>query len=122
MARRLKRDKRWGLLKLGFFVCAFVSVFTLIWLGTAVVGLEYELSQMEGQKKALVNQGKLISAEMAKIFSVGMVDKVALEQLGMSLPNRENIFFVKRATGAAPYKASAKSFSALRNTSSDSID
>ncbi len=120
MARRLKRDKRWGLQKLGFFVCAFVSVFTLIWLGTAVVGLEKELNKMEGRKKALVNQGKLISAEMAKIYSVGMVDKVALEQLGMSLPKREKIFFVKRSTGAAPYKASAKSFSALSNTSSDS--
>lgn len=122
MARRLKRDKRWGLLKLGFFVYAFVSIFTLIWLRTAVVGLEHNLSQMKGQKKALVNQGKLISAEMAKIYSVGMVDKVALEQLGMSHPKREKIFFVKRATGAAPYKASAKSFSALPSTSSGSMD
>ena len=122
MARRFKRDKRWGLQKLGFFVCAFVSVFTLIWLGTAVVGLEKELNQMQGRKKALVNKGKLISAEMAKICSVGSVDKVALEKLGMSLPNRERIYFVKRATGAAPYKASAKSFSALCNTRSDSVD
>ena len=122
MARRLKRDKRWGLLKLGFFICVFVSIFTLIWLRTAVVGLEHNLSQMKGQKKALVNQGKLISAEMARIYSVGSVDKVALEKLGMSLPNRGKIYFVKRATGAAPYKASAKSFSALGNTSSDPVD
>ncbi|MEK7224960.1 MAG: hypothetical protein AAB221_04670 [Bacteroidota bacterium] len=122
MARRLKRDKRWGLLKLGFFVCVFVSIFTLIWLSTAVVDLEKNLSQMKGQKRALVNQGKLISAEMAKIYSVAMVDKVAVEQLGMSHPNRGKIFFVKRATGAAPYKASAKSFLALPNTSSGSMD
>jgi len=122
MARRLKRDKRWGLLKLGFFICVFVSIFTLIWLRTAVVGLEHNLSQMKGQKKALVNQGKLISAEMAKIYSVAMVEKVAVEQLDMSHPRREKIYFVRRATGAAPYKASAKSFSALPNTSSGSMD
>ncbi len=60
--RRLKRNKRWGLLKVSFFICILIGVFTIIWLRTAVVNLEYELSQLTEQKNELNREGKLLLA------------------------------------------------------------
>lgn len=109
MRRRLKRDKRYGLLKFSFFLYTLLGVFALIWLRTAVVNLEYELSQMEKQKVGLIREGKLISAEKAYLYSAREVEGVAIKQFAMSLPKRENIFFVKKINEAAPYKASISS-------------
>ncbi len=107
--RRLKRNKRWGLLKFGFFICIFIGAFTLIWLRTTVVNLEYELSQLTDQKKELNREGKLILAEKAGFYSAERVEEVAIKRLGMSLPKREKVVFVKKTTGAIPYRVSAKS-------------
>lgn len=107
--RRLKRNKRWGLLKFGFFICIFIGVFTLIWLRTAVVNLEYELSQLLEQKKELNREGKLILAEKAGFYSAERIEEVAIKRLGMSLPKREKVVFVKKTTGAIPYRVSVKS-------------
>ncbi len=107
--RRLKRNKRWGLLKFGFFICIFIGVFTLIWLRTTVVNLAYELSQLTDQKKELNREGKLILAEKAGFYSAERVEEVAIKRLGMSLPKREKVVFVKKTTGAIPYRVSAKS-------------
>ncbi len=107
--RRLKRNKRWGLLKFGFFICIFIGVFTLIWLRTTVVNLEYELSQLIEQKKELNREGKLLLAEKAGFYSAERIEEVAIKRLGMSLPKREKVVFVKKTTGAIPYRVSAKS-------------
>lgn len=107
--RRLKRDKKWRLLKFSFFLYTLIGVFVLIWLRTAVVNLEYELSQMEKQKAVLIREGKSISAEKACLYSAREVEGVAIKQFAMSLPKRENIFFVKKINEAAPYKAAISS-------------
>lgn len=105
-ARRLKRNKRWTLAKFCFSLYVFIGAFTLIWLRTTVANLGYELSQLENQKMALLREGKLFSAERANLYSAGKIEEIAIKDLGMSFPKRDKIFFVKRTTGAAPYKAS----------------
>lgn len=106
--RRLKRNKRWKLIKFAFFLCVFISVFTLIWLRTMVVNLEYELSQLGKQKMELMMEENLVSAEKANSYSMEKIEENAIKRLGMSLPKREKIFFVKKTTGAAPYRVSTK--------------
>ncbi len=108
-ARRLKRNKKWRLIKFTFSLCLFIGVFVLIWLSTTVVNLEYELNQLGKQKMELLREGRLVSAEKANFYSMEKIEVVAIKRLGMSLPKREKIFFVKKTTGAAPYKASIKS-------------
>ncbi len=106
---RLKKNKKWGLLKFGFFLCLFLGVFSLIWLRTTVVNLEYELSHLGKQKTDLIREGKIILAKRANAYSIENIEKVAIHELGMDLPEREKVFFVTRAAGAAPYKVSIKS-------------
>lgn len=109
--RRLKRNKRWKLIKFTFFLCVFIGAFALIWLSTTVINLEYELSQLGKQKMKLMSEGRLVSAEKENFYSMEKIEKIAIKRLGMSLPKREKIFFVKKTTSAAPYKVFTKSVS-----------
>lgn len=109
--RRAKRDKRWKLIRFAFFFCVFLGVFTLIWLRTTVVDLEYELSDLERQKVALIREGRLFSAEKANVYSIEKIEETAVKRLGMKVPERDQIYFVQQTTGAAPYKVSARSLS-----------
>lgn len=120
--RRLKKNKRWTIIKFCFFLYVFIGVFALTWLRTTVVNLEYDLSQLGDQKMALVREGRLLSAERASLYSVGKIEEVAIKELGMSFPKREEIFFVKKTTGAAPYKVFIKSVSESSRTDSELRD
>ncbi|MBI4681107.1 MAG: hypothetical protein HY753_07915 [Nitrospirae bacterium] len=117
-ARRLKKDKRWAFKKFCILSYIVMSFFTLVWLRNEVVSLEKEIGQMESKKTKLVRVAALASAERANLYSVGKIEAVAMNQLGMNVPNRESIFIVKKTTGAAPYKASVEATSELNRTES----
>ncbi len=104
--RRGKKDKKWILMKFGFFSCFAVSIFALVWLRTAVVNLEYKVGELDKQKVELVREKKLVIARRASFYSAKKIEDMAIKRLGMRLPERENIFFVKRTKGAGPYRAS----------------
>ena len=114
--RRLKKDKRWAVIRFCFFAYIFMGIFALICLRTKVVSLEYELGQLENQKIELMRETQKLSAERASIYSVGKIEKVASKKLGMGFPERERVFFVERTEGPAPYRASVKS-----DTNNDSL-
>ncbi len=104
--RRVKKDKKWILMKFGLFSYIVVSIFALIWFRTTVVNLEYKLGELDKQKVELVREKRLVTARRASFYSAKKIEDMAIKQLGMSLPERENIFFVKRTTDAGPYRAS----------------
>ncbi len=52
---------------------------------------------------------KLLAAEKEKIYSVENIERSALE-VGMQAARREDVIYVKRVPGAAPYKVSGKLF------------
>jgi cell division protein FtsL len=105
---RMKKNARWKLMQYAFFIWVFISVFALICLRTEVVNLEYELGELGKQKVVLVREGKSVTAEKARFNSMEKIEKVAVERFGMSLPQRDNIFFVKRTRGAAPHTVSIR--------------
>lgn len=106
ISKRLKRKKRWTLLKFGLGLYIAAGIFALIGLRTAVVNLEYHIGDLNKQKVALIRQSKSLSAQRAGFYSSKMIEDVATQKLGMSLPDRQKVFFVKRETGASPYKVS----------------
>lgn len=108
-ARRLKKNKRWSVIKFGFLLYFFVSIFTLVWLRTAVLNLEYGVSQLQKQKNSAIKDKKLLSAERAGFYSMKNIEETAMKDLGMSLPEREKVFFVKRIPAAGPYGVSIRS-------------
>jgi len=104
--KRTKRKKRWILVKCGLALYIVAGMFALIGLRTAVVSLEYEIGKMNKQKVALIRQSKSLLAKRAGFYSSKMIEAVATQKLGMRLPERKNVFFVKREVGASPYKVS----------------
>lgn len=105
-SKRLKRKKRWTLLKFGLGLYLAAGMFSLIGLRTAVVNLEYQIGDLNKQKVALIRQSKSLSAQRAGFYSSKTIEDVAVQKLGMTLPERQNVFLVKREAGASPYKVS----------------
>lgn len=108
-SRRARRDIKWKLTKFAFTLCFLALIFSLIWFRTTTVSFEYELAQYSKQRIDLVKEEKMVLAEKANGYSVERIEGVAIKKLGMRLPDREKVYFVKQTTGAAPYKVSTKS-------------
>ncbi len=104
--RRIRRTGGWFLLRLCLLLYLVICVFALIWLRTTIVNIEYELGELNTQKVALLREEKLLMANRASIYSTMKIEYIATERLGMNLPDRENIFYVKRTKGAEAHMAS----------------
>lgn len=105
--RRVKRDIRWKMAGYVFSLSLFLGIFALISLRTAIVNLTYEISSLESQREELVRTQRFLETEKARAYSVENIEMSA-KKFGMDVIKRENIIYVRRVTGAAPYKASGK--------------
>ncbi len=107
--KRIKNSKKKGtLLKLGFFVYLGFCLFATVWLRAAVVNFEYEIGALNELRSDLTREKKMVLAHRASTYSLEKIENVAMHRLGMTLPERENVYFVKRTNVAAPYRASIK--------------
>lgn len=108
-SRRVKYSKKNGVvLKLAFYLYIVFSLFATVSLRTAVFNLEYELGEMDRLRAGLVGERKMIVAQRANYYATQRVEDVAIKRLGMTLPDRENVFFVSETAVAGPYRASMK--------------
>ena len=108
MRKRTKKGMRRFLFKSCVVLCLLCGVFVLVWLRTAVTNLEYEIGQLEKEKVESIRYGKAVRAERARLYSVERVEKVAIKKLGMTLPDREKVFFIKRNRDVVPYPVAMK--------------
>jgi hypothetical protein len=107
--KRVKNSKKRGvLLKSGFFLYFGFCLFATVWLKAAVVNMEYEIGKLGDLHTGLIREREMGSAQRASFYSHEKIEKAAIKRLGMSLPERENVFFVKRTPAAAPFRASIK--------------
>ncbi|MBI4654141.1 MAG: hypothetical protein HY752_04010 [Nitrospirae bacterium] len=116
ITRRLKKNKRIGFIKVGWLLYMFASIFTIIWLRTAVFNLEYKVWQLQKDKDTVMRERKLTSAERVSLSAMKRMEEVAIKDFGMGPPKRENVFFVKKIQGPRPYEASTKSASELASS------
>ncbi|MBI4826819.1 MAG: hypothetical protein HY807_10440 [Nitrospirae bacterium] len=104
MTTRRSKKKKWTLLKFSLFIYFVAGLFTLIWFRTQVVSLEYELGSLNQQKTSLMREQKLVTANRANFYSAQNIEATAVNVLGMSPPDRKNIFYVGRTEEAGLYK------------------
>ena len=95
-------------MKIGFIMYFVFCLFSIVWLRASVVHIEYDLVKLETDRAELYSERKMVVAQRASSYSAERIEKVALNRLGMSLPERENVYFVKRSSAASAYKASNK--------------
>ncbi len=73
---------------------AFVLVIGLIfyvWLQVQMVGLSYEISKAQNQRKELVETNKKLRIQWASLRSPDRIEQIALNQLGLRPPERGQI-------------------------------
>ncbi len=107
-ARRLKKSWRKGLIKLGFFLYLVAGVFCLVGLRSSAISMEYDIGKLQKEKESIIRERKLLFAQKAGSFSMKNVEDAAINDLGMSLPDREKVIYVKRMQPAGPREASVK--------------
>ncbi len=104
---RVRNHKRKGaLIKVCFVLYMGFCLFAIVWLRASVVNIEYDLGDLEQQRADLYRDRKMVVAQRASHYSAENIENVALKRLGMTLPERENVFFVTRTNAAAAFKAS----------------
>ncbi len=104
--RRTKSSKQKSFIKLFFSLYVVFCLFSIVWLRAAVVNMEYKLGELDKTKTDLIRERKMMVAQRANFYSTEKIEKVAMNRLGMTLPMRENVYYVKRTAVAGPYKAS----------------
>lgn len=104
--KRTKNSKKKSLFIMCFPLYFIFCLFAIIWLRAAVINMEYELGALDKTRTELVRERKTAVAQRATTYSTEKIEKVALNNLGMTLPVRENVIYVKRTSEAGPYRAS----------------
>jgi cell division protein FtsL len=67
------------------------SGFAYVWCQTQVVNLGYRLSEAHRQHAKLVDENKKLHLEMARLRAPERVEQIALRQLGLKHPDKDQI-------------------------------
>jgi cell division protein FtsL len=86
---------RFGPLLLGFFLC-LAGVVVYMWPRVQVVRLAYRVQTSEQHLRALDRQRDQFRFELASLKDPQRIYRVATDQLGMSIPRRDQIVLVTR--------------------------
>ncbi len=85
-------------------------VFSIIWVRSNVVAIEYELGKLQDKKAQLIEKRQELLAKRAEISSALKVEFVAENRLGLGYPDRKKVFYVKPDRSVRPYSARLNSF------------
>ncbi len=88
-----------------------LSIFSIVWLRSSFVSLEYCISSLEKKKSVLMRDRKMLVAEKASLLSVERFEKVTGNSAingGFTFPDRVKVVYVKKAKDNEPYRASFK--------------
>ena len=84
----------------------FASLFSLVWLKSRVLNLEYHIGVLEKMKSDHIKERRLLLAEKAGLQSLERLETSAMENNGFVFPDRVKVIHVKRQKGSLPHKAS----------------
>ncbi|GER92551.1 hypothetical protein A45J_0267 [hot springs metagenome] len=106
-----RRNKLIFILKPFSIILLLISIFTIVWMRSSFVSLEYSISSLEKKKAALMRDKKVFAAERASLLSAERFEKFVSNSTvsgGFVFPDRVKVVYVKRAKENEPYRASFK--------------
>lgn len=106
--RRVRGAGKRRLLKWGLPLYIVMCLFSSVWLSSAVTNLEYEIGRLDKVRADLLKQGKVVMAQRESSFTMEKIEHAAIKRLGMKMPERGNIIFVRTVRSAGAFKASLK--------------
>ena len=102
--RKKKGIPNW-IIKPILLVLPVFLVFSIIWLRSNLVALEYELGQLQLQRANLIKEERELVAKRAEMASVKKIEYIASKKMGFVYPDRKRVFFVKIDYAPGPYTA-----------------
>ena len=94
-----KVDSRWRKRKLtttiAIFLWLLLSGFGYVWCRVQVVKLGYQLSDSHQQHTRLLNDNNKLHLELARLKAPERVQRIAIEQLGLKHPTKDQIVVLK---------------------------
>ncbi|MBN2655024.1 MAG: hypothetical protein JXR79_07955 [Nitrospirae bacterium] len=93
------------LLKVVSVLLLIASVFSVIWLRSSVVSIEYSLGKLENNKIAMLKERKHLAAERASLLSVERLGKATAKTY--VFPDRVRVVYVKQNTSQDMRKTAA---------------
>ncbi|MBF0329116.1 MAG: hypothetical protein HQL10_08150 [Nitrospirae bacterium] len=83
-------------------VLVILSAFTIVWIRSTVVSLEYSINNLEKKKMQALKESKLLSAEKANLLSIEKLEKVASNNF--VIPDRVKVVQVRQGWVKVPQK------------------
>jgi cell division protein FtsL len=77
------------------FLWLLLSGFGYVWCRVQVVELGYQLSEIHRQHSRLLNDNKKLHLELARLRAPERVQRIAIEQLGLKHPTKDQIVVLK---------------------------
>ncbi len=81
------------------------GVFGIVWLRSSLISMEYGISELEKARLDRLRETKMLMAEKSSLLSTQKLEKTAAGNMGLVLPDRRKVVFVKRKD-IDSYKAS----------------
>ena len=83
-----------------FMVPLMVFVFTgcclfYVWSHHQMISLGYETSQASREEQELVEKNKKLRLELAALKSPSRIERIALQELGLVIPQKEQLIIVR---------------------------
>lgn len=87
---------------IAFLLC---GIFSVVWLRSSIISMEYTISELENNKLDRLREAKMMMAEKASLLSMQKVEKTAVRAFGLVFPDRTRVVYVKERE-SGPYRAS----------------
>jgi hypothetical protein len=78
------------------------GIFGIVWTVSGITSLEYQIGELEERKARALKERKALEAEVSSLLSIRQVDQRGLELI---IPDREQVFYVKRSSAAFRHAA-----------------
>jgi hypothetical protein len=89
-----------------FIALLLFGVFSLVYLRSSIMTLEYTLGELEKTKMNYLRERKMLLAEKISLLSFEKVEASLSGSQGFVFPNRVRVIHLNKQKGSLPYKAS----------------
>jgi hypothetical protein len=103
---RTGKNRTVSALKALTVILAVVMLFSVVWIRTGIVRMEYKLSDLEKQKIEALRVQKAMVAQRASLVTLTRVDRSEMAGHGFSFPERKKVVYVRGMGEAEPSKVS----------------
>jgi hypothetical protein len=87
-------------------IMLITGVFSLVYLRSSVLKLEYSLAELEKKKAECLKERKMLLAQKTSLLSFGKLETTLNKTQGFVIPDRIKVIHINKAQRVLPHKTS----------------